>query len=859
MSGSLSDNELQEQIIDICPSFFLDTLIAKNMQSTNNLDKNIGLITGGDPSIAINQIFSTKNKEQEDKEKKDFLYLNNEQISSLVPEIRIFKTYYTSSEKIEIELPFEDISNKKSFENMFKTKIGRGSGFGLTSFEWNSMAKNEANMAQYSAKLKFHVQDVTELDKIRNSKIIDNQTFSVSLLDLIYPNLREAGNLSSFSFDRKKLAIKMMVGWKNDNIYNVKKYGSTILNLTLIKHGFNFNEDGSLDVEIEYVASTELDLRDSIDNNVVFSKQEEVFNSIHSIIEDIEQKLKQIESQKTDDLTFFDYLFLSQTEKITEETKKEARFYNINGYANTLIPRIRSISKRFSNDPRYSSLFAEVSNDLLSKINKVGKSPDKLVDNLVETLNNLKDKLKNLETEIKKTKLQEILENLQKNNLIKYYLITEDVYSNLQKIIEQGQNSELSQLEFEEINKEIKSAKKNAEKGQSALGGSRNELAEIKADLRQVIENSDEDDFSIEQLDNIARLGNEAHVIVYLSLYDILREMFSTTVFFNTNKLFLGQFTYKDYDSYNPNHKFKIKKVKNDQEEITKVFSLQKRIANIGHIPITLKSFINWYNSQIVNKNIKKFSPMDLFNSIFSTLIPTNIKNNHIKFLPSYSVRHQFRYAQIDSKVDQKYNKENNFSSPTEMRSIINENELKLNSKQKVVDYIFIFSRTEDYDNGNGNFSEDWDSGIYHFLIGEERGLMKNMKFSREDNARLETVNINAANPENNNSYVRQVYNCDIQMFGNNIFEPGSVVFISPTYPGIGLQNDIMFQIGLGGYYRVINVDNIVESGNYETQLKCRWESFGKLAIPGQQSIFEESQLSSEQRIKAGTSKISVE
>ena len=38
---------------------------------------------------------------------------------------------------------------------------------------------------------------------------------------------------------------------------------------------------------------------------------------------------------------------------------------------------------------------------------------------------------------------------------------------------------------------------------------------------------------------------------------------------------------------------------------------------------------------------------------------------------------------------------------------------------------------------------------------------------------------------------------------------------------------DALFKIGLGGYYRIIKIDNSVSPGSFDTDLDCRWEMFG--------------------------------
>src|SRR3990167_5411694 len=90
-----------------------------------------------------------------EKENGTMLKLTTLQLSLLVPRIRIFKIIYNrdSNKEIKIELPFDDVAAKDDLERIFTNTAGRGSGCGIKSFEWKSMAQNQANLFQFSATL----------------------------------------------------------------------------------------------------------------------------------------------------------------------------------------------------------------------------------------------------------------------------------------------------------------------------------------------------------------------------------------------------------------------------------------------------------------------------------------------------------------------------------------------------------------------------------------------------------------------------------------------------------------------------------------------------------------------------------
>ena len=71
-------------------------------------------------------------------------------------------------------------------------------------------------------------------------------------------------------------------------------------------------------------------------------------------------------------------------------------------------------------------------------------------------------------------------------------------------------------------------------------------------------------------------------------------------------------------------------------------------------------------------------------------------------------------------------------------------------------------------------------------------------------------------------------YKANIKMIGNNLFYPGSQIFIDPGTIGMGNPLDInsaSYRLGLGGYYTVIGVNTAISNGQAETTIDCMYES----------------------------------
>ena len=123
-------------------------------------------------------------------------------------------------------------------------------------------------------------------------------------------------------------------------------------------------------------------------------------------------------------------------------------------------------------------------------------------------------------------------------------------------------------------------------------------------------------------------------------------------------------------------------------------------------------------------------------------------------------------------------------------------------------------------------FERDSKFGIYHLTSGKESGLVKNISFKRTDQAGMREARIEQSGVSGKGR-IRDKYDVDIQMFGSPLFKPGMTVWVDPITNSSHADRQIAKEIGLGGYFKVVKVQNYLESGNFSTDLECVWESSG--------------------------------
>ena len=69
-------------------------------------------------------------------------------------------------------------------------------------------------------------------------------------------------------------------------------------------------------------------------------------------------------------------------------------------------------------------------------------------------------------------------------------------------------------------------------------------------------------------------------------------------------------------------------------------------------------------------------------------------------------------------------------------------------------------------------------------------------------------------------------------MFGNNLFIPGTYIYLNPMGLGSELgdpstRSSVSRAMGIGGYHIVTDVSHTIEAGAYSTTITALWESSG--------------------------------
>ena len=269
-----------------------------------------------------------------------------------------------------------------------------------------------------------------------------------------------------------------------------------------------------------------------------------------------------------------------------------------------------------------------------------------------------------------------------------------------------------------------------------------------------------------------------------------------------------------------------------------------KRI-NLAQFPISFNSFRSWFLNKVIrprraNMSLAKFislllsdlvmpslsaemsenfkAPDTTMNVVSLSLPGKQVKSGGIEYRACGRSLGNFKEAlpmRQTLDVNSSYFKEN-YSSV--LSGISQESSIKTS-----FDYLLIQTTTANVgvSDRKGDALEDSKVGIYHFNIGSDVGLLKNMKFTKSMVRPLKDMLIIESLEKNDSlQQLRIPFNTDLVLVGNPLFIPGMFYYVNPTLTGLGRLEDpssLANRMFLGGYHSVNMVTTTVTSDKYET------------------------------------------
>ena len=148
---------------------------------------------------------------------------------------------------------------------------------------------------------------------------------------------------------------------------------------------------------------------------------------------------------------------------------------------------------------------------------------------------------------------------------------------------------------------------------------------------------------------------------------------------------------------------------------------------------------------------------------------------------------------------------------------------------------------------------EDSLKGVAHIALGSDRGLIKHVSFSKREYKYAVTGRL--VSDDKGKSVIdklREPYDVTIEMFGNNRVLNGSQLYLTPSVPGQD-SREMAKRLGLGGYYTVIKSSNSISEKGFVTTVTAMnaahpdaEEAFVKALVTGERVQSDEHKAGAE-------------
>jgi hypothetical protein len=727
----------------------------------------------------LSEITAFTNKLNTPPDSLPFVRLPNHVASALMPKIRLFKTYSIKEgdtvKKVDLELPLESYVSSK---DILDGGTARSVGFGLKSFTWDNTSFNEYDR-NISATLILKFNSLDSFVQERNG-----------FLDAKQLTKEQKEEFKKFRFLELIYQVPSKV---NDSDSRVASDNDLAAKYQLnqkfkIKVALGWAYDGNVLQNVKGGNS----FKDAIDsNNIIYY----LYNKGH-------------------DLNF----------------EKDGSV--------TLTIYFQSAQEAYTNDEFEANIFLDAATK--SKLAELRQKYSE-IQSKIETQNDekeqatLKDQLSSLQ--------KEELNYLEKNSFEIYKKFIDQMYS--KHIVE------IMELPVEDVY----TLKTNL--SLTARGKPLNPVFRNYNDSLQGINNVDQLRGKISQLKEgiEVRMASGTAIIPYFYFGDLLNLIIeninSSANGPNLDKekirLLTGPLAVKSQAALTSKEIELSGKKGEIAEDSSKPLYI---IQNIAEVPISFSFFLDWFEETIIKNRTTKYTFRQFLNDVVTKFIVSALNPNcfgsRYKFQPTPKVDVFILNATEGPNQTEKLtsaplsstfgNKRVGLADAVKVLNPVNN--FKDLSNTNLVSYIYIQCIYNDplLQNEFINEEEDAKKGVYHLRLGSDRGLVKNIVFSKDDMPNI-PVAIYQQQGLINPKVLRVPYNAEVEMIGNTIFKPGSKVYIDPTFALRNPSNseygsDPIRFLGLGGYYVVTRAVSSIRPGSFETKINCRFTSYGNPKPP---------------------------
>ena len=702
--------------------------------------------------------------------------ITTEMFSALIPKLKLYKVAVDSNNvtKSETEIIFPTFFEDAT--TLFRDRKGRGFGAGLNSFTFDYNGRNPAEVdSLIECQLKLSFSSMSDIFDDRGG---------FSFADLISKPTKK---FKDDTFNSKYYRIKAAVGYhapdselfKSANGKKVKKLieeFNRVFYLELIKHQLDFKEDGRLSLTIDYMAATDRVMSDGNASNVLLSFIPKDLKLKKNLTNFAAETKKKVNKKKV------------STSKCKNEEKEKQE-------------READYPRRPTVDSAYSRLTQQIIKDV--KIVRIH------VNNVYGT---------------------EIIDGTTNTRATRRIIFEDKINDDSKELLNKRMDRALKQNEKTTREKQLKA------------------IVDADDDSLKAYFEGDEGFFQSGKKTLSMDVVNENSVVIrYFKFGDLLNAALS---------IMDPRLAFKDFK----NIKFLVGSipVRVDSGRTGSGIKYNNyQLIPISELFISFDLYVEYVLKNVVLKGktvypLKRFIK-DIFDNLIANLYSPRCFEGDGDFgrtiqdrcRDSGMIKPTFAMELFTLETNGKNLDplggplKNKGGDALDARTIKVKNYNTNPDSENLVTYYYIYGKhTDSTGTLTRNEKIDAKRGIYHLAAGQSTGFVKSIKFKKTDVKFQKEARMASEGQSSYSALITERYNADVTMFGNNMFRPGMMIYISPDSFGIGSTNlnkkvnkmqtiAVGDALGIGGYYRVIKVRNKIESGKFETEMECSWVTNG--------------------------------
>ena len=661
----------------------------------------------------------------------------------------------------------------------------------------------------YAAGIKsIHIKNRPE----REGDVNINVTISIefeSIIALLQSQVRDLINIPLNIDDVNFLdyRLRLVVGWNIPDDYsnnpaideqfkNAIEYSEEVYLLYIYKHNISFNENGSVELEIEYGAAIEgyfesnkadiLNIDNILQQKAGLKEGTSIFSKIQSSMFKFSQfpeyakNYHEIERLKKELQSIGINPSESENKKTEEIQKKIGELQEINIKYSKFLRKVRYgyFLKMLYEQGKLFTL--DIPEETLQTYNDA-------------VFNNETDKDKILTNKTIKEALEHFFSFPNAKNIRKIGNRKFDVSSfieNENKLVtdvkegvvadgEQNNNENIQNIE-----KNVKSFKVNSDSVntniavQTALSSQSSGISSLIGVIQNGLNMVSDVYYNQENAKN--------KPIYFIKLGDIFEVAASFIEKFDEYNIIFGTIEFYDY--------------KNGKTDTI----------NIADVPISLEHFSMWFINTIIKPQLDSYYYKNFIEDVIRTLLS-----------PLFG----FFFSGIKTPLSAvTFNSQIITSTVKIKEKVLTTDQIKgklvdKNKKEKTFyQYYVIYATILENKDLKGIEKDDIEKGIYHYKIGSSTGVLTRANFVRIDFEKLRDARIVSQNLNTAGQVLREHYNVDLALIGNPLFQNGRLIYMDGSGYG-SLGREATESIGLGGYYLVHGIEHVIENGDWKMDI----------------------------------------